>query len=430
MKIHRAVALVALAILTGPALAKPKPPELSKPAAALTAVGARFSYNYHISHMATVRFDEKWSGTDDDLKNLALLDDTVMVFLTGQKVADALLPHLHKMPNLKSLFIYESIVSEKQLTFIAALKMDALHLTIPTDRPIKLNNFPNLRRITIQGVNANAIELDGFPALENLEIYADSKRKDKAVALCLVDIPKLKYLLLNGINPDRVPLATFPDLEHLTLSSGIIPPDSIKQLATLKKLTTIAFSFTDNDDMALTALADSHLTHLEVGHVSDEALLMIKDLSRLKNLSVCGPKITARGLARLAECTKLQRLLIEGTKPNAATLNIISKLPDLQWLYLRGTPITPADIKPLANLPKLHSLHLEETAVDDTIIPHLAAIESLREIHLHKTRITNASIPLLEKMTSLSSLYLHETAVTPEGIATLKKSLPKTTIYH
>ena len=104
---------------------------------------------------------------------------------------------------------------------------------------------------------------------------------------------------------------------------------------------------------------------------------------------------------------------------------LLKNLKDLISLNLRGKDLTDAQLAPLAGITSLIQLHLERTKITDQGMPYLKGLVNLEYLNLYGTSVGDAGLMNLEGMKKLKKLYLWQTKVTDAGVAKLQKALPQ-----
>ncbi|MGH7139829.1 MAG: hypothetical protein ACREHD_29165 [Pirellulales bacterium] len=77
---------------------------------------------------------------------------------------------------------------------------------------------------------------------------------------------------------------------------------------------------------------------LDGGHVTDEALVQVKELTALRTLSLYGSSISDAGLEHLKELGYLQALGLGATKITDQGIARLEQVPALRWLWVTEDP--------------------------------------------------------------------------------------------
>jgi hypothetical protein len=68
-----------------------------------------------------IQIDDGWQGTEGDFRRLKWLQDVDKLVLVGDKIDDAVLPHVAAMPGLKRLHLFRTKITERGLAAIGSL---------------------------------------------------------------------------------------------------------------------------------------------------------------------------------------------------------------------------------------------------------------------------------------------------------------------
>jgi hypothetical protein len=136
--------------------------------------------------------------------------------------------------------------------------------------------------------------------------------------------------------------------------------------------------------------------------ITDSDLEPLRDLPKLRFVSIYGPNITDKGLRHLSSAKQLEDLDLIDTKETDAFLRMCENFRKLRKAYITSPYIT------------------------DDGVTHLNGLKQLQRLSLQRNQVSDRSIEFLEKLESLS---LHHTRITDEGVARLKNSLPSCRIH-
>ena len=155
------------------------------------------------------------------------------------------------------------------------------------------------------------------------------------------------------------------------------------------------------------------------------ALEEIGNLTDLTALEVGGNSfVTDDGLVHLANLKKLRTLYLYRTEIAGPGLLHLSRMKYLRALFLQNTPMTDAGLAHLQSNTGLTWLQLNGTKITDKGLPNLSRLISLEMLNLSNTAITDAGLEKLRTLAGLKQLSLAGTKVTGKGVALLQKSLP------
>jgi Leucine-rich repeat (LRR) protein len=384
-------------------------------------------------------------------------------------------------------------------------------VTVPADRMLRLdvdrnalkfeNPFGGLKPDDIQmlsfaycDVNDSDLKeishLTSMEALNLLGFGTRTKGRLRGTGLkYLADLPKLKYLFLPGYvsvegleSLQQCPFlrllyfgggVPFPDdklrvvgkltqLTHLNLGDTAIGTGLVylKDLRSLKYL-NLAMNRHPQLDRHLTNIADlTEIEELYLGGptMTDQALVHLTKMTKLKKLHLSQSNVTGSGLANLVGLTQIEELDMENTHICDAGLVHVGKMPNLRKLNISSNPltkkVTDAGLAHLKNLRSLEELLLPWGGLTDAGLSHLAGLTLLKKLdiggegiadkgitvlanmtHIENLsiageNITDAAMPALAKCTALKELSLNGCSITDKGFAQLAwlKSLEKLTI--
>ncbi len=182
-------------------------------------------------------------------------------------------------------------------------------------------------------------------------------------------------------------------------------------------------------------ITDAGLEHLKVlkglrsldlrrcPQLTDRGLEHLKGLTRLEHLDFSVvPGITTAGLQHIQGLTGLKRL--GATRTGIRDLEPLKHLPELESLSV-PEEIDDAQIAHLETLTNLNCLILECTQITDDAVAHLRNMKRLERLDIHKTKVSDASLTYLMGLTKLRYLQLQGTKVSDNGLLQLKAALPK-----
>ncbi len=140
-------------------------------------------------------------------------------------------------------------------------------------------------------------------------------------------LPHLKYLR---------------DLRHLTLEKTRVTGDGLLHLRGLTTLESLNLKWTKVGDGTKYIGTLHHLQSLDLGMcgLTDGDLKPLKQLQKLRWLSLGGNRITSEGLAHIQSLTNLESVLLDCTNVDNTAVETLSRLTKLELLELRGTYVT------------------------------------------------------------------------------------------
>jgi hypothetical protein len=261
--------------------------------------------------------------TDDATGWVRYLDknaqDVVVVDLADCDKLDEYLPHLVRLPKLRTLVVGGHSVGDEQIASlgrVGSLKGLVLDSTLVTNQ-------------AVEELKAN---------LPDLVVYKSDRR-------ACVEVRKLGAVLAPflGAYPNRHSIA--PEwLPWLRIDVGdAYVPDW--------PLVVWWDGNTNVDPTWLAHIAD--ILQIQAKNVGDSSLAIFADLPAIAYLSLEGSAITDEGLTHLGRTKTLDALFIGGTKITDKGISHLAKCTQLTLLDIKGTRISPNGIKRLkAALPK------------------------------------------------------------------------------
>jgi hypothetical protein len=199
----------------------------------------------------------------------------------------------------------------------------------------------------------------------------------------------------------------FPELQKLRLAVSTVEPDTIVQLASLKKLTEFLLQDAPIDDEALEKL---------LGAMPSLRRLTLRRLS----------KVTDAGTAAVALCPQVEVLaLIEMNQVTGASLDHAKQLPHLRSLDLRNCgQLSIGDLEKLETLEGLEELKIGGPMANDEALAVVVQLPALRSLTIEDGDVTSEGLQrlaespdLADRLRSLS--FARCFGVTDESLAVL-----------
>jgi hypothetical protein len=137
----------------------------------------------------------------------------------------------------------------------------------------------------------------------------------------------------------------------------------------------------------------SQLSRLEVffqwdAHdITDEGVIQLGNLSRLRNVHISESHLSNRGLAALAQLPQIEHLTLQSNDITDAGVRALEKNSTLETLWIGGlshhpSQLTDAAVADLASIPNLRVLELQHTQVTVSGLQPLKDHPRLAELHL------------------------------------------------
>jgi hypothetical protein len=180
--------------------------------------------------------------------------------------------------------------------------------------------------------------------------------------------------------------------------------------------------------------------------VSDDEMVYVELLKRLRFLNLSGTNVTDRGIARLAGIPSLEELILGDTfyYDGSGDLSLTNAR---NYRRVRGIRLTDKSLSKIKALPNLRLLNLRGTAVSDAGLAHLKDARGLRHINLVETTITDRGLAYLYQRLPLEEVELVDmlpmlghaigtprpvtrTLVTSQGVLELKDRLPRCLVVY
>ena len=163
--------------------------------------------------------------------------------------------------------------------------------------------------------------------------------------------------------------------------------------------------------------------------ISDEQMVLLTAVRDLEELNLSGARISDEGLVNLRDLTKMKTLDLWGN--DAITdkgLRHLASMRRLEQLWLGATEIRGTGLAHLRGMTSLRILHLSHTHVDDAAISRLQNCKNLETLTLFNTEVTDQCIEQLTQFPNLDYVILGNTKVTDAGLQRLRDALPHCTI--
>jgi hypothetical protein len=297
------------------------------------------------------------------LKNLKKVDFAQARFGSeGTNGGDQVIRHLAALPNLESITGISYLTAEGMKTLARFRNLKCLHVALKD------------RRQGYYGPTGLS-HLAGLGSLEELHISSGDALSDADLA-CLEPLGRLKKLFVRS--------------KHLT-DRGMA---SIGKLKQLESLTVFSFSVLGGAGVSKSGLNQlnglTNLCFLQVNtwgnaaqtDPSDEVMLDLSGLKKMKDMSLSGLQLQDSDLAFLKYLPLLESLMIQPDSLTGASLRHLRELPELNRLYVSGlSGCTGEDLAHLNGLPKLRSLRLAGD-ITSTALASLTGPSSLESIRI------------------------------------------------
>lgn len=126
--------------------------------------------------------------------------------------------------------------------------------------------------------------------------------------------------------------------------------------------------------------------------LTDDSLMRLASLTKLRSLSLTHVRVTPDGLAHLEQLKALETLMIQDAPLVDAIPPVLRGLVNLKNLQLNGTRIGDHDLIGLESLEQLEELGLSGTRISDLALMHLRVLKRLKRLDVSATRATAAGV--------------------------------------
>jgi Leucine-rich repeat (LRR) protein len=268
----------------------------------------------NVSHIRTLRsLNIAGSGvTDDGMRALAGMTQLAGLSLEGNSLTDTGLKYLAGLTNLQQLDLSQprwdhshmeitddGLTNLSNLTKLQGLSIEGLEKV--TDVGLKhLSRLTELRNFAFAG-SAVTTENISFSHLRSLDLTGSQVTDATLDNLGRFhDLQKLSLVYTSVTDAGMTRIAALKELRQVVLDSGLITDAGIARLRTLPNLESVGLSGTVVSDASLRSLAEiKSLTRLTLtvrgepginpdGHFTMDGLLQLKNLPRLRNLTING----------------------------------------------------------------------------------------------------------------------------------------------
>jgi hypothetical protein len=148
------------------------------------------------------------------------------------------------------------------------------------------------------------------------------------------------------------------------------------------------------------------VTVLDASKVNDAGYAALKDLPKLRKLSLNKPRATAPALAAIGACGQLRTLAVIDGGVGDADLAGLRKLTRLESLDLSQNPrVTDKGMAVVKGLERLEFLYLADTGITDKGLFELKPLDGLRTLHVGGTKVTaDAAERFVDEMPNLRAV--------------------------
>ena len=340
--------------------------------------------------------------TVEDIKLFATATDlTKLQILNFRGLGSNDVAPLFELKNLKSLSLTNTVIDDSAVEGIVKALPGLTDLDLSSNANMSsqvlkpISELKGLQTLLLMQNRLNDIstrKLAQLKELKVLDLRGNMEAGDLTLKV-LSGLPSLKALKHRSTAVTDYGVELLSEngsIENLLIQDFAISDASGPFIAKLLKLTQLEIircqGFGNDGVKALAGMPLQRLTLRDLPVVADDAMLVFKDMPKLKRLYLHElGGVSDVGLKNLSSVKSLETLDIWSIpQMTDATVEVISTLPNLTELSIRSTAITDASIKIITQMPKLKRLTIKDNA---SISP--AALKSLSEKNWDKLDLGN-----------------------------------------
>ena len=381
------------------------------------------------------------TGIDDanvqQLSEFNLLE----VDLSGTRVTDIGLSYISRSRNLESLLLDRTKVSDvglNKLGKLSRLRILSLNNTaISGQFGSLLSRLPSLNYIDVSDTKVGDCLASALSQHPEIETVIARNTSISSRGLTQFRGEKMRELDLSGANVDDAGLQNWippADLETLKLAETGIRGYGFKSISSNKKLSTLAFGYSQVDDESAQALMNivslRELGATGVSGFTDKGLGYLKNLTSIHTLELAGTSISDQGISLLANFDRMHCFDLAGTKVTANGLYGLGSMANVHSIALDAKQVVGGGISiAKQNMAMFFELYLVGEGIDDLVLAEsIDSLAGLRELALFGTGVTNFGLQLLSDVASLHTIRIAGGETTRAGVERLRGKLPHATI--
>lgn len=318
--------------------------------------------------------------TAEDIKLFATAKElTKLQILNFRGLGSSDVAPLFELKNLKSLSLTNTVIDDSAVEGIVKALPNLTDLDLSSNANMSsqvlkpISELKSLQTLLLMQNRLNDIstrKLSQLKDLKVLDLRGNMEAGDLTLEV-LSSLPNLKALKHRSTSVTDYGLELLSEnasLENLLIQDFAISDASGPYLAKLLKLTQLEIircqGFGNDGVKALAGMPLQRLTLRDLPVVADDAMLVFKDMPKLKRLYLHElGGVSDVGLKNLSSVESLETLDIWSIpQMTDATVQVIASLPNLTELSIRSTAITDASIKTISQMPKLKRLTLKDNA--------------------------------------------------------------------
>lgn len=267
-----------------------------------------------------------------------------------------------------------------------------------------------------------------IPSIQTISVSGPAATHDLIVTLKA--LPNLKALRMEqaSITDETIAqIAKFPKVDDLLLDRCGITDECLKSLGQSKTIKRIRAPRTKLSDAGLAYLKDTVQLELldlsDCNQISDQGLSHIKGLSKLRNLSLWGPRITDDGMKYLSGMTNMVAISFQDCGVTDQSFGALSGMTKLKEFDIFRTRVGNDALGAIAGAKEMSKMKLRDCAITTKgIVEHIMKFPNLTALDLSETTIKDAALVEIGKLDKLEDLNLWHTRVTDSGLAALTSS--------
>jgi Leucine-rich repeat (LRR) protein len=261
---------------------------------------------------------------------------------------------------------------------------------------------PRLKSLRIRAAGLSEEDLASIASLVSLEelFLQDVPIQDDLLAKLTEHLSSLRRVTLRNVPgvTSTESIVSLPQLTHLALIDMPIEADAIEPLREAKNLVSL--------DLRM------------CGRIGGDQLLVLADISGLKELKLGGYTIDNQSMVTVASMPALESLTIEDASIDAEGLAELVQIgPRLRSLSLaRCSGLGDDELEAIGAFVGLRALVLRDMPVTGEFLQHLGAPERLETLSLNQTFLIEESIDAIVRCRHLKRLELAQNFLSPQAV--------------
>ncbi len=366
--------------------------------------------------------------TAEDYAPVGQISSLTNMMVLGLPIPDGTFEHVGKLRNLEWLHLQTSDITDAGLKSLASLG-NLRHLMI--------EGSP-----ASDGTPATSVNGTGFASLADLPhlnvltlVCPELTDEGLAEISKLQNIEQLMLQEIKNITPAGIgALSGMTRLKKLDLIGSGLDGDDFAFLANMKNLRSLGL-FGDLD------LGDAEATHIAGleklrsvtapgSGLGDQGFRALGGLDQLRVLNIPQAQPSPKQLDELLGLHELFELAFDARYFDDACAAKLKELPRLRGLSLQGSRITDEGLATLVRDHQFVHLDLDHTAITDRGLAALDNLETLERLRLLYTPITDEGLASLEQLHSLKQLNVAHTNVSEAGVESFRAAMPGCFFVH